>query len=40
MTEAQLVPEDFKKIMKDFYTDILTTFPEYKEKLNDNIIMF
>ncbi len=40
MTEPQLVPEDFKKVMKDFYTDILTTFPEYKDKLNENIIDF
>ena len=34
------IPEEFKKVMKDFYKDILTTFPEYKDKLNDNGIEF
>lgn len=34
------IPEEFKKVMKDFYKDILTTFPEYKDKLNDNVIEF
>ena len=40
MAEPKLVPEDFKKIMKDFYTDVLTTFPEYKDKLGEDIISF
>ena len=34
MTEKD-VPEEFQKIMKDFYRDILTSFPEYKDKLGD-----
>jgi len=34
------IPEEFKKVMKDFYKDILNTFPEFKEKLNDNQIEF
>ena len=27
------VPEEFNKIMKDFLTDILLTFPEYKDRM-------
>tara|TARA_B100000900_G_scaffold410683_1_gene428948 strand:- start:2715 stop:3875 length:1161 start_codon:yes stop_codon:yes gene_type:complete len=38
MTEK--VPDEFKKVMKDFYKDILTSFPEYKEKLGENEINF
>ena len=38
MTEK--IPEEFKKIMKDFYKDILTSFPEYKDKLGPNEISF
>ena len=38
MTEK--VPEEFQKVMKDFYRDILTTFPECKEKLGPNEISF
>ena len=38
MTEK--VPDEFKKVMKDFYKDILTRFPEYKEKLGENEINF
>tara|TARA_B100000902_G_scaffold229938_1_gene218174 strand:+ start:2698 stop:3822 length:1125 start_codon:yes stop_codon:yes gene_type:complete len=34
------VPEDFKKVAKDFYRDILTTFPECKEKLGPSEIAF
>jgi hypothetical protein len=32
--------DDFEKIMKDFYRDILTTFPEYKQKLDDKTLDF
>lgn len=38
MTEK--IPDEFKKIMKDFYKDILTSFPEYKNKLTENEINF
>ena len=38
MTEK--VPDEFKKVMKDFYKDILTSFPEYKEKLGPTEIRF
>ena len=38
MTEK--VPEEFKKVMKDFYKDILTSFPEYRDKLTENEINF
>ena len=40
MSVIQIVPEEFMKIMQDFYNDILTTFPEYKNKLGDDIIEF
>ena len=40
MSVTKIVPEDFMKIMHDFYRDILTTFPEYKNKLGDDIIEF
>ena len=39
MTEKD-VPEEFQKIMKDFYRDILTSFPEYKDKLGPAEINF
>jgi hypothetical protein len=29
MTEEIIVPEEFTKVIKDFVTDIITTFPEY-----------
>tara|TARA_B110000261_G_scaffold103740_1_gene116575 strand:+ start:2467 stop:3828 length:1362 start_codon:yes stop_codon:yes gene_type:complete len=29
-------PNEMKKVIKDFITDILNTFPEYHEKLTDN----
>ena len=32
------IPEDFNKIIKDFMTDLFTTFPEYKEKVGDEMI--
>ena len=32
--EETKIPEEFVKILKDLVTDILITFPEYKEKLN------
>ena len=38
MTEK--IPNEFKKVMKDFYKDILTSFPEYKDKLTENEIIF
>jgi len=34
------IPDEFKKIIKDFYKDILTTFPEYKEKIGENAMLF
>lgn len=34
------IPEEFKKVVKDFYRDILTTFPECKEKLGPSEINF
>mgnify|MGYP003644333854 FL=1 len=37
---AEKIPEEFKKVIKDFYKDILTSFPEYKEKLRENEINF
>ena len=30
MSEKQEVPEEFKKVMKDFVSDIRSTFPEYE----------
>ena len=39
MTEKD-VPDEFQKVTKDFYKDVLTTFPEYKEKLGPNEIDF
>jgi len=38
MTDS--VPEEFNKVVKDFYRDILTTFPECKENLGPNEISF
>ena len=32
--------DEFNKVIKDFYKDILLTFPEYKTKLDDNILDF
>lgn len=32
--------DDFEKIMKDFYKDMLTTFPEYKEKIGEETLNF
>ena len=29
-------PDELKKIVKDFITDILNTFPEYKDKFTNN----
>jgi hypothetical protein len=29
-------PDELKKIVKDFITDILITFPEYKDKFSEN----
>ena len=33
-------PDELKKIVKDFITDILNTFPEYKDKFSDNELEF
>ena len=32
------VPEEFCKVMKDFATDLLTTFPEYSDTLDVGLI--
>ena len=37
---SESIPEEFSKIIKDFYRDILTTFPECKEKLGETDINF
>lgn len=37
---SDTVPEEFKKVAKDFYRDVLTTFPECKEKLGQSEISF
>ena len=34
------IPEEFQKIVKDFYKDILLVFPEMKLNLSDNTINF
>ena len=34
---ADKIPEEFSKIIKDFLNDLLTTFPELSEGLDDNI---
>ena len=39
MTDKE-VPDEFQKVMKDFYKDILISFPEYKEKLGPNEVSF
>ena len=33
------IPEEFAKIIKDFVTDILTTFPELEENLDKNLVI-
>ena len=38
--DTNTVPEEFSKIIKDFYKDVLLVFPEIKDKLDDNIIEF
>ena len=37
---SDTVPEEFKKVVKDFYRDILTTFPECKDKLGSSEVSF
>ena len=32
------IPKEFCKVSKDFITDILTTFPVYKESLHEGLI--
>ena len=34
---AKNIPEEFSKIIKDFLNDILTTFPELSEELDENL---
>ena len=34
---AKNIPEEFSKIIKDFLNDLLTTFPELSEELDDNL---
>ena len=36
-TEENTMPEDFSKLVYDLVNDILFTFPEYKDKLNDDL---
>ena len=36
----QCVPNEFQKVLKDFYKDILLVFPEMKYKLTDETIEF
>ena len=31
------IPQEFYKVSKDFITDILTTFPEYKPTLHEGL---
>ena len=38
--EEKGVPDEFQRIMKDFYKDILLVFPEYKAKLDPADIEF
>ena len=35
-----IVPNEFQKVIKDFYKDILLVFPEMKYKLSDETIEF
>ena len=37
---SNTVPEEFKKVVKDFYRDVLTTFPECKDKLGASEVSF
>lgn len=36
--ESEEIPKEFCKIMKDFYTDMLSTFPEYDEKIRPYLV--
>ena len=36
-TEENTMPEDFSKLVYDLVNDILFTFPEYNDKLNDDL---
>jgi hypothetical protein len=36
--ETDLIPEEFFKIMKDFYSDMLSTFPEYENQIKPYLI--
>ena len=35
-TSETIVPNEFQKVVKDFYKDILLVFPEMKYKLSDD----
>ena len=39
-TTKKEIPEEFTKILKDFYKDILLVFPEVKYSLEDNTVEF
>ena len=34
--QPEVIPDEFKKVISDFISDISTTFPEYSEKLEKN----
>jgi len=34
--QPEVIPDEFKKVISDFISDISTTFPEYLEKLEKN----
>lgn len=38
--DTSKVPEEFQKIVRDFYKDILLVFPEYKINLDEETIDF
>ena len=38
MSDTNKIPKEFIQISKDFLNDFSTTFPEYKEKLNPNLV--
>ena len=38
-SEAEVVPDEFKKVLTDFINDFTTTFPEYSDKLKDNFVV-
>ena len=38
MTETSDSRKDFKKVINDLVSDILTTFPELKDRMNEDLI--